>query len=330
MAITKPSNTFTRPFAESGSKNTIPANSLIGTTAGAASLADGFPPLTMTPLAAGGVPPSGKDMNGILNQISQHTAWGNAGGNYQFDSLIAAAGGYPVGATVYSNDWSASYRNVVAGNAVDFNAVPSSIGVSWLASPFIKQSGGNMSGVFRANAGTGLNAGIKGASDTDTGFEWLQDGVLQTVINGVVRQKSDGATTQIMSADKRFEYQANGNIVSYDPSNNALWNAFNTYQKSDYSGSVGAGWYRTPHPSIATGIIKQWGITTAMGQDSTLAVSFPIAFPNSCNFVVLTENGVMDGSGSGSMSVDLVTSSGFTIRKGTDVSHTVRWVAEGY
>jgi microcystin-dependent protein len=132
MAITKPVNTFIRPFADTGAKNTIPANSQIGTSAGAASLSDGFPPLTMTPIAAGGVPPSGKDMNGILNQISQHTAWMNAGGNYQFDSAIAAAGGYPVGAILYSNDWNASYRNVLAGNTSDFNNTASAIGTSWM------------------------------------------------------------------------------------------------------------------------------------------------------------------------------------------------------
>lgn len=330
MAITKPSNTFTRPFAESGAKNTIPANSLIGTTAGAASLADGFPPLTMAPLAAGGVPPSGKDMNGILNQISQHTAWTNAGGNYQFDSSIAAAGGYPVGAIVYSNDWSASYRNVLANNTTDFNATPSAIGVSWIPSPFFKKSGDVLSGVLKAKGGTGLNAGIKGDADADTGIEWLSEGVIQTVVNGAVRQTTAPSGTKFFNNGFKTILQVDGNLVVRDSADALIWNAFNTYQRTDYSGSVGSGWYRTPHPSIATGIIKQWGITTGMAQDATLAVSFPIAFPNACIFVVLTENGVMDASGSGSMSVDNVTNSGFTIRKGTDVNHTVRWVAEGY
>ena len=48
------------PFANAGAKNTIPTASQIGIVAGAASLTDGFPPLTRTPLAAGGVPPSSR------------------------------------------------------------------------------------------------------------------------------------------------------------------------------------------------------------------------------------------------------------------------------
>ena len=68
-------------FAANGTKNTIPEASQIGITNGAASLNDGFPPLTMTPIAAGGTPPSGADMNGILNLLSQSIRWQHAGGH---------------------------------------------------------------------------------------------------------------------------------------------------------------------------------------------------------------------------------------------------------
>ncbi|MDE3023124.1 MAG: hypothetical protein KGI54_14960, partial [Pseudomonadota bacterium] len=89
------------PFANSGTKNTIPTASQIGITAGAASLTDGFPPLTFTPLAAGGVPPSGADFNGILNLITANTQWQNAGGFYPYDSAFSTAiGGYPKGAVL--------------------------------------------------------------------------------------------------------------------------------------------------------------------------------------------------------------------------------------
>ena len=68
------------PFASAGNKNSIPVDSQIGITPGAASLADGFPPLTMTPVTAGGVPPTGPDMNGILFELSAVVRWANAGG----------------------------------------------------------------------------------------------------------------------------------------------------------------------------------------------------------------------------------------------------------
>ena len=79
------------PFANAGAKNTIPTASQIGITAGAASLTDGFPPLTRTPIAAGGVPPSGLDMNGILYALSAALRWAAAGGGYAYDAAFDMA-----------------------------------------------------------------------------------------------------------------------------------------------------------------------------------------------------------------------------------------------
>lgn len=94
-------------FAANGTKNTIPEASQIGVTPGAASLNDGFPPLTFTPIAAGGVPPAGADFNGVLNLITQSIRWAHGGGLYAFSSTFAAdanVGGYPQGAELMSAD----------------------------------------------------------------------------------------------------------------------------------------------------------------------------------------------------------------------------------
>lgn len=110
------------PFASSGNKNAIPVNSQIGITPGAASLADGFPPLTMTPVAAGGVPPSGLDMNGILYEMSAIVRWANAGGGYPYDADFASSddvGGYPKGARVLRADGSGYWFNTVDNNETD-------------------------------------------------------------------------------------------------------------------------------------------------------------------------------------------------------------------
>lgn len=89
------------PFANSGTKNTIPVASQIAVTPGAASFTDGFPPLTFTPIAAGGVPPFGADFNGILNAITQAVRWQMAGGTYLYDGTFSTAvGGYPKGAVL--------------------------------------------------------------------------------------------------------------------------------------------------------------------------------------------------------------------------------------
>lgn len=132
MSVTRPVN-LKKPFADTGSKNTIPVPSQIGITNGAASFTDGFPPLTTTPIAAGGVPPAGADMNGILNILSQHTLFANAGGKYRFDAALSTAiGGYPVGFVLQDNAGLNEYVNILAGNTTDFNSTPAAIGVSWI------------------------------------------------------------------------------------------------------------------------------------------------------------------------------------------------------
>lgn len=127
--VTRPSN-YPLPFASSGTKNTIPT---APTGTGKASFTEGFPAVTMLPLTAGGIPPEGKDFNGILFDITSHTIWVNAGGQYQFDAALSTAiGGYPAGMVLQNNAGTASYVSAVANNTTDFNTTPSSIGILWL------------------------------------------------------------------------------------------------------------------------------------------------------------------------------------------------------
>lgn len=90
--------------AGSAYTRTIPQASQIGITNCAASLTDGFPPLTFTPAAFGGCPPFGQDMNGILNQITQWDRWQSMGGPVFYDSGFSTnIGGYPKGARLMSS-----------------------------------------------------------------------------------------------------------------------------------------------------------------------------------------------------------------------------------
>lgn len=122
---------FPVPFANSGSRNTIPVFSQVGITPGAASLTDGFPPLTMTPPSGGGVAPFGQDFNGILFQTTQNLQWFNAGGPVKYDASFAASvGGYPRGAILAN----ATAPGSVWICTVDNNASnPDAGGVGWSA-----------------------------------------------------------------------------------------------------------------------------------------------------------------------------------------------------
>lgn len=115
------------PFANSGTKNAIPTASQIGVTPGAASLTDGFPPLTMTPLASGGVPPAGADFNGILNLITAIQQWQSAGGNFKYDSAFSTSvGGYPKGAVLVNSTNDGMWFNLADNNTTNPDATDGS------------------------------------------------------------------------------------------------------------------------------------------------------------------------------------------------------------
>lgn len=131
MQLTNTPGKLVLPFANAGAKNTIPTASQIGITAGAASLVDGFPPLTRTPIAAGGVPPSGLDMNGILYELSAILRWANAGGGYAYDSTFANdsnVNGYPKGARIMRSDGLGYWFNTVENNTTDPEAAGAAAG----------------------------------------------------------------------------------------------------------------------------------------------------------------------------------------------------------
>ena len=124
-------------FAAAGGRNTIPVDSQISTTPGAASFTDGFPPLTRTPIVAGGIPPSGLDMNGVLYELSALLRWLNAGGGFPFDATFAGdvnVGGYPKGARVMRSDGKGYWLNTLDNNGVDPESVTvgEAAGAGWV------------------------------------------------------------------------------------------------------------------------------------------------------------------------------------------------------
>lgn len=115
-------------FAFSGGKNVIP---VAPGAPGVANLTEGFPPLTRTPIAAGGIAPSGLDMNGILFEVSAITRWANAGAGYIWDTAFANdanVNGYPKGARVLRTDASGYWLNLTDNNTTD----PELGGAGWV------------------------------------------------------------------------------------------------------------------------------------------------------------------------------------------------------
>jgi hypothetical protein len=123
---------FNIPFANSagvGYIRTIPQASQVSITPGAASLTDGFPPLTFTAIGAGGVPMSGQDMNGILNEITANQQWLQAGGMAVYDSAFSSAiGGYPNGAVLRMANNNGIWVSTVDNNTTN----PDASGAGWI------------------------------------------------------------------------------------------------------------------------------------------------------------------------------------------------------
>lgn len=111
---------FLVPFAQNDSSRVeIPVTTSDATRA---SQSAGFPPLTMQPPEAGGVPPQGEDFNGAMNQVARIAWWLMLGGGFAFDSAFATAtqiGGYPKGAVLQGVDRAGAWISVTDNNTTN-------------------------------------------------------------------------------------------------------------------------------------------------------------------------------------------------------------------
>lgn len=132
MLIANIPSKFPIPFANGAGGpyiRPIPTASQIGIQAGAASLTDGFPPVNFQPVASGGTPPFGEDMNGVLNQVTAWCRWLAAGAPQHYDAAFATSiGGYPLGATLMATADPLKYwTSTVDGNTSN----PDASGAGW-------------------------------------------------------------------------------------------------------------------------------------------------------------------------------------------------------
>jgi hypothetical protein len=107
-----------KAFGVDGDKNTIPVESSSTTlNDGQATMSSGFPSITMIPISAGGIPPKGKDFNGILYSVSLKQQWQDSGMGYPFNAAFSTAiSGYPKGAVVPNSSLTGFWLNLNDGN----------------------------------------------------------------------------------------------------------------------------------------------------------------------------------------------------------------------
>ena len=166
------------PFAESGNRNVLPENPA-SAYSNLASWNYGFPEITRKDKSDGGLPPAGKDFQGIFYSLSEHTYYQQSGGIYKWNSAL----NYPIGAIV------------LGSNGTWYRA--------------LKQSGPNIAGVGVKNPTTAGNSGYI-TNETSASIYWQnidlvyatssRTGVVKVgtnidVASGVISVKTANGTT---------------------------------------------------------------------------------------------------------------------------------------
>lgn len=244
------------PFAEDGQKDEIPVTREPSMPTQKATWDLGFPPATMLPESAGGLPPRGRDFNGIFNQISEMLVHLAKGGRIKFsESYAEEIGGYQKGAILQSDDETKDYQSLIDGNKVNFNtAAAAQISTAWKL-------------ISTASLATDISEKLD------------KEAVKQTTGNSQTSVMSQDAVTKALASK-----QATGNYATVEQLNDGL----DTKQpKGDYllkselpkntANKQANGWWRCAD----TGITIQWGSGETQN-DSASNVAFPIPFSTSC------------------------------------------------
>lgn len=123
-----------KPFANEGDKNTIPTDA---TGTQAASLEEGFPEITATPINEGGIPPKREDFNGLGFLTTSQYFYLQNGGRFTFNPEVSSAiNGYPEGAVLQYTDpntgQSFEVTSLLPNNTYNFVTNPEYIdGLKW-------------------------------------------------------------------------------------------------------------------------------------------------------------------------------------------------------
>lgn len=291
------------PFAADGQKDEIPVTREPSMPTQKATWDLGFPPATMLPESAGGLPPRGRDFNGIFNQISEMLVHFAKGGRIKFsESYAEEIGGYQKGAILQSDDETKDYQSLINENKVNFNtATAAQINAAWKL-------------ISTASLATDISKKLD------------KEAVKQTTGNSQTSVMSQDAVTKALSfkqatGDYATVTQLNNGLSTKQPTGDYLLKS--ELPKNTASKQVN-GWWRCAD----TGLIIQWG-TEAARNSGTYTVNLPISFPSIGLFCLGQTAAALhyDEDGASGTAGSLTKS---TIRVTLDNGLPTAWVAIGY
>lgn len=250
-----------------------------------ASYSLGFPPATFVPVSAGGTPPDGRDVNGILQRVTDWTRWTALGGPIAYDAALqTAVGGYPLGAIVASvtnPGW--YYRSTTENNVTN----PDALGAGW-------------SPAFSGRSLTG-NSVINSA---------LENMVANTIKGRLssLGSPQDLSGSQVTALLSTFTSVAKGLVPAGGGNPSLPLRADGTFgtlnlSQQDISFFTNANGY-----SFKVGVMHvQMGIASTINPDTSRTVTFPTAFSGAPQWYnvggrratyVVTQDFVMEVTGS--------------------------------
>ncbi|ELC7391353.1 hypothetical protein RJO89_000322 [Enterobacter asburiae] len=281
---------ITKAFGVNGLKNTIPVDSSTTTdNNGVATFNKGFPPITMQPLSAGGIPPSGKDMNGVLFSVSAQQQWLNAGGAFPYSSDFATAiGGYPKGAVVPNSALTGNWINLNEGNAT---SPESSTGATTGWVPLDSYGSTTISGLTNSSQTlTSVQASkdrivLTGTLTSNINIifpAWVKGWVVSNRCTGnftVICKTASGSGVSVEQGNSNYIYCDGTNITAdfgsaaYRPVGST--NSTDIPDMSGFASSVStsSGYYTLP-----SGIIVQTGHSFVNGGSAGVTITLPIPF----------------------------------------------------
>lgn len=178
--------TFIKPtlipqaFANGGQHADLPNNA---TGTNRASFLEGFPKITSTPIADGGIPPNRLDFNALGYIPMIHAFFRQNGGVFTFDTAVSnAIGGYPKGAVLWvlkDNVPQYAVRSLIENNTNNFvNNAALIDGVRWQKLT-INPAGDTMDGTLTdASASQIRNIAIVSA-EPSTGVDGVIYGIIE-------------------------------------------------------------------------------------------------------------------------------------------------------
>jgi len=274
----------------------------------------------MQAISAGGIPPAGKDFNGVLYDITNKLKWYDGGGAYPFDATFASAvGGYPAGAVIPSSDFYGFWQNTIDANSTSPENSSGSV-TGWVPHSFYGSASVSVStaNVTLPTLTAARNELILSGALTGNRYLYIPAWV-----------KSWRIVNNCTGSYAVFISTPSGTITV-----------------QSYPGTTmnircdGTGVYRIQPSQLATsgyqyldsGLLIQWG-TVDITPGASVTVNYPVSFQNSAFIGVASKGSSISGTDY-SCGID-VSKTYATITNGTNTGGSttaqgIRWFVLGY